>query len=311
MINYTNFWIFFNNPKYWDLEKFLNDSKEKNLPLTWTIPKFQKDYFLPNQYGVLRIGKDKRTLKELGTNKKLESGIYAIVQIVSPAREKTEEDAWDNIYNLDNQSSYLKGQYCVQLKIIHNLIDTPLLFKDILDIPEIKNDKYLIAGYQAASIPLSETCFNKLLNLCNINNKELNKNSGEEFRLTGIEKEIITKYRVGQTNFRNSLLFHQRKCKICGLSNENFLIASHIKPWSASNEFEKVDVHNGFLLCPHHDKLFDDGYISFKDNGEILISSLLDQADQLLMNVNPKLKIKLNNENLKYLKYHRKNIFKK
>lgn len=311
MIEYTNFWIFLNNPKFWDLEKFLNDSKENNLSLTWTVRDFQKDYFLPNQYGVLRIGKDKRTLKELGSNKRLESGIYAIVQITSYAKEKNEEQAWDNEYNLDKQSSYLKAEYCVELKIIHNLVDKPLLFKNISEISEIKNDKYLISGYQAASIPLSESCFNKLLNLCNLNDKDLEKNNEDEFRLTGIEKEIISKYRIGQTNFRNNLLFHQGKCKVCGLNNENFLIASHIKPWSLSNEFEKVDVHNGFLLCPHHDKLFDDGYISFKDDGEILISSSLNQADQLLMNINAKIKIKLNNENLKYLKYHRENIFKK
>ncbi|MGL5057848.1 MAG: HNH endonuclease, partial [Fusobacteriaceae bacterium] len=306
----TNFWIFLNNPKYWDLEKFLSDSKETSLPLTWTIPKFQKDYFYPNQYGVLRVGKDKRTLKELGSNKRLESGVYAIVQIISSAKEKNEEHAWDNIYNLNNESSYLRAQYCIELKIIHNLVDAPLFFKDISNIPQIENDKYLISGYQASSIPLSESCFNKLLKISNLDIVNSEKND-EYFILTGLEKEIISKYRVGQTNFRNNLLFHQSRCKICKLSNENFLIASHIKPWSVSNEFEKVDVHNGFLLCPHHDKLFDGGYISFKDNGEILISPSLNQADQLLMNVNSKFKIKLNNENLKYLKYHRENILKK
>lgn len=310
MIEYTNFWIFLNNPKFWNLEKFLNDSKEINIPLSWTVRDFQKDYFSPNQYGILRIGKDKRTLKELDSNKRLESGVYAIVQITSYAKEKTKEQVWDNEYNLDKQSSYLKAEYCVDLKIVHNLVDKPLLFKNISEISEIKNDKYLISGYQAASIPLSKDCFDKLLKLADLDIVDSKKND-DDLILTGLEKEIISKYRVGQTNFRNNLLSQQHKCKICGLRNENFLIASHIKPWSISNEIEKVDTNNGFLLCPHHDKLFDGGYISFKDNGEILISSSLSQSDKILMNINAKSKIKLNSENLKYLKYHRENIFKK
>ena len=50
------------------------------------------------------------------------------------------------------------------------------------------------------------------------------------------------------------------------------LVASHIKPWSISDANEKLDIHNGLLMCPNHDKLFDRGYISFDDTGRILIS---------------------------------------
>lgn len=52
----------------------------------------------------------------------------------------------------------------------------------------------------------------------------------------------------------------------CGVSDEHFLIDSHIKPWSQSNNQEWLDVNNGLLLCPNHDALFDKGiiYISFQ-----------------------------------------------
>lgn len=30
-----------------------------------------------------------------------------------------------------------------------------------------------------------------------------------------------------------------------------------------SDENERLDVDNGFLLCPNHDKAFDKGYITF------------------------------------------------
>ena len=75
------------------------------------------------------------------------------------------------------------------------------------------------------------------------------------------------------------------------------LVASHIKPWSISDANEKLDIHNGLLMCPNHDKLFDRGYISFDDN------------NRMYMNITPTMKIDITEENIKYIKYHRKNVF--
>ena len=88
------------------------------------------------------------------------------------------------------------------------------------------------------------------------------------------------------------------------------MLASHIKPWSACASHEKLDVNNGFLLCPNHDRLFDNGWISFDDTGAILISEQLDPVDRINMNVFDDMKIHLTEENKKYLEYHRKNIFR-
>lgn len=89
------------------------------------------------------------------------------------------------------------------------------------------------------------------------------------------------------------------------------LIASHIKPWAKSDKFEKLDSNNGFLLCPNHDKLFDEGYISFSDTGELLISEELTEKNRIFMNVSDKMKIEVNDENAAYLKYHREHVFRK
>ena len=75
------------------------------------------------------------------------------------------------------------------------------------------------------------------------------------------------------------------KCKICGLSDDNFLITSHIKPWSASSDKEKKDPYNCFLLCPNHDALFDKGYISFDSSGKIILSDLLNEQTKVLLNI--------------------------
>ena len=57
--------------------------------------------------------------------------------------------------------------------------------------------------------------------------------------------------------------------------------------------------------------MFDAGYISFSDDGYILVSEYLEQVDAIFMNVDKNAKIKLTNGNKKYLFYHREHLFKK
>ena len=104
---------------------------------------------------------------------------------------------------------------------------------------------------------------------------------------------------------------HGGKCCLCGVNNEDFLIASHIKPWSVSDENEKLNEFNGLLLCPNHDKLFDKGFISFDNNGNILISNKLDKTNRMFLNIGEQMKIDVNADNIEFIEYHRKNIFKK
>ena len=126
--------------------------------------------------------------------------------------------------------------------------------------------------------------------------------------LEGKEKDIIIKSRVNQSKFRQQLLDRYKKCCLCSVSNPNLLIASHIKPWSKSEAHQKLDVENGFLLCPNHDKLFDSNLISFDDNGKIIISDLLSQEDIKALNINETMTINLSEENKKYLAEHRKEL---
>ncbi len=57
-----------------------------------------------------------------------------------------------------------------------------------------------------------------------------------------------------------------------GVDLLDHLRASHIKPWRNSSDQEKVDGNNGLLLAPHIDHLFDQGYISFMDVGDLIVS---------------------------------------
>ncbi|MGT2615505.1 HNH endonuclease [Clostridium perfringens] len=124
------------------------------------------------------------------------------------------------------------------------------------------------------------------------------------------EYEKLIKTRVGQGNFKNKLLKRKACCKICGMNDSSLLIASHIKPWSKSNSFERLDESNGFLLCPNHDALFDKGYITFNNIGKIIISSKIDKNNYKLLGVNDEIYINIAQSNIKYLNWHRLHVFK-
>lgn len=128
--------------------------------------------------------------------------------------------------------------------------------------------------------------------------------------ITGDEREAIVKIRINQDKFRESLIKkYNGKCCLCGVDYLSMLVASHIKPWAKSDKYEKLDIENGLLLCPNHDKLFDSGLISFDSKGKIMISSKLDKNNQIFLNVNNDYEIKMTDENASYIKYHRDNIF--
>lgn len=55
------------------------------------------------------------------------------------------------------------------------------------------------------------------------------------------EKAALIKIRVNQNIFRERLLKKYHTCCLCKIENRELLIASHIKPWSASDSEEKLD----------------------------------------------------------------------
>jgi len=127
--------------------------------------------------------------------------------------------------------------------------------------------------------------------------------------LTNLEKESIILSRIGQGKFREELIDLWNSCVISKFDDSRFLIASHIKPWKKSTNQEKIDKYNGLLLLPTYDKLFDLGFISFDDEGKIVISKFLHNFGKL--GIDEEIVIDIKNDNKKYLKYHREEIFKK
>ncbi len=90
----------------------------------------------------------------------------------------------------------------------------------------------------------------------------------------GYDIEVTTTARIGQSLFRRNVLTqYNYECCITGISIEEMLIASHIKPWAKSNENEKIDSRNGLCMNPLHDKAFDTGLITIDPEDYTLIYS--------------------------------------
>jgi putative restriction endonuclease len=125
---------------------------------------------------------------------------------------------------------------------------------------------------------------------------------------TTTKTEIET--RLGQGKYRQDLIQIWRKCAVTEFSRVDLLVASHIKPWKKSTDVERVDPYNGLLLSPTLDKLFDRGYISFTDAGDIIISPLLAEQDLDQLSITNSMKLyKVERGCLPYLKFHRDVVF--
>lgn len=138
--------------------------------------------------------------------------------------------------------------------------------------------------------------------------KELGINNEEDLKeykkLDSKDKERVIKARIGQGYFRDQLInYWNGKCCVTKCSETNILIASHIKPWKDCNNEEAIDVHNGLLLTPNLDKLFDQGLISFSNDRSILISKQITDDNLKLLCINKEMRIShLDKKHVKYLK---------
>jgi hypothetical protein len=130
--------------------------------------------------------------------------------------------------------------------------------------------------------------------------------------LSPTEKESLIRARRGQGRYRQDLESVEIGCRITGIIDRRHLRASHIKPWCVSNDHEKLDPNNGLLLSPHIDHLFGRGYISFTDEGELLVSKALNTVVLSAWGLVAPMKKKAFSEKQRvYLAYHRNRVFEK
>ncbi len=150
----------------------------------------------------------------------------------------------------------------------------------------------------------------------------------EHWKFTRQQTEhlVIQKARLGQHRFaRAGLKSFVHTCAFCGLApgdellRNRLLVASHIKPWRASTEQERLDVRNGVAACPVHDAAFDQGLLTVNGGLKIHRAGALTRSmsDAPMARhyfgeavVLERLRDARQEPAAKYLAYHKAHIFK-
>ena len=122
--------------------------------------------------------------------------------------------------------------------------------------------------------------------------------------------------RTVQGEFRNSLFkVIPHKCPVCGFKYENFLIASHIKPYAKCDDtYDAMNPNNGLLMCPICDKLFESANYMTIDysNGNVIYDSNIEKETDFQYLRNKQLPLNyIDCERKHYLKWHNNEFFKK
>ena len=130
--------------------------------------------------------------------------------------------------------------------------------------------------------------------------------------LTETQKEALVLARRGQGIFKRSVRRLEFQCRVTKVDRLEHLRASHCKPWRDSNNQERLDGENGLLLTPTIDHLFDRGFISFEDGGQLLISPVAHAKSMQKMGLQTEGTVnvgKFASGQKAFLSFHREHVF--
>lgn len=227
-MEYTGYWLFICNPKQWAIDDFLDQKTEIS---TWKITNWQKDYIKIGDKAIIRVGIDKRNKKELNGKNRLESGIYALVEIIGKPEYKT--DIKDDFWIEEGKSSEFAWR--AKIRYLESFISSPIEIKDLKGISDFDENSPLIKGRQASSWPISKNEFKSLLTLSGKAKAEIEEIERAELysideieriikkyqNLTPRKKEIIsTKIERGEISQAIKKIYNY-ECLICKELNQN------------------------------------------------------------------------------------------
>src|SRR5262249_29602941 len=115
--------------------------------------------------------------------------------------------------------------------------------------------------------------------------EHLRKDIEQDPELSPTDREALILARRGQGLFRQRVQEVESRCRVTRVDRAEHLRASHCKPWRDSSHEERLDGQNGLLLTPSIDHLFDRGFISFRDDGRLLVSPVAHAPSLLKMGV--------------------------
>jgi hypothetical protein len=122
-------------------------------------------------------------------------------------------------------------------------------------------------------------------------------------------RQALVNARVGQGLYREQMLdVWRQRCAVTGCALRNALVASHAQAWKDSDDTARLDPYNGLLLTASIDKLFDQGLISFANDGGLLRKLGLSDTDLAHLGLRSGARLRaecLHTRHLRYLAAHR------
>lgn len=208
--------------------------------------------------------------------------------------------AFDQFFELSGMRKLGRGKYLTGSeynRVLKNIQDILIDMSELRprDMIDIQTFYYVITSYSDEDV---------------VDDIEIIKIRSDK-NIPETEKQALIQSRLGQGRYRKALLRLWKSCAVTKCSNEKLLIASHIKPWSNCDNKDRLNPNNGLILSPNIDHLFDKGFITFGDDGQIIISEIISESDQRIFGIDNQSRIfrDLNVDQKKYLSFHRKSVF--
>ncbi len=277
----SGYWIFICNPKKWAIDKFLQRSIAFD---TWGVRKADAAKFAPGQLAIVRVGVDRRPLKKLDGAKPLVPGVYAICEVTSVAEPGTgaADDFWG-----EGQAREA-GWPTVKIRYLRTFANNPLTLDRLRSIsPNMST--YLLDGFQASSMPLSEEDFLTVLDALNLDLDDLpmEGDTGNAASIAALSKKYAnaaptTIERLSRQIERGPVGAEVKKanghrCQICeklGRPGIGFkkpdgtpYVEAHHVVHVATQADGVLAPSNVITVCPNHHRELHYGPVSVKDLG--------------------------------------------
>lgn len=211
------------------------------------------------------------------------------------------------------------------VRAVYQLLPTPLNIPELQTVLEPLMPKVLSPltqywrGNQGYMYEISPILGRTLLNLAGLAFPDIlpyHNQYGDAFTegvalTAGAGAAEMRESRLGQGLFRNEVLeLWNQECSVTKASYPPLLYASHIKPWSDSNNCERIDPYNGLLLTPGLHAPFFRGLITFEASGYIAISDRIPSSNLRALGIHPDMRLREQPEKTaKYLEHHREFVF--
>ena len=278
----SGYWTFFCNPATWEIDRFLLSNQDVD---TYQVSLWYKDHIKPGQLGVIRVGVDNRTKRQLQGRTKLSSGIYAIVQILEVP--KSSADVSPFYVNNEDQS---KEKLRVKIHYVKNLLKAPLLLKDLKYNAAVVSDNYLIKGFQSSTMPLRKEAFDEIIYLLNDSDDIFNNIEIESIDEIEDISKLLLKYEYASPQVKEVISrriergtissaikkIYEYKCKVCEAlqqnplsfkktNGEHYIETHHIIHVSKLTE-GSLGISNLITVCANHHRQFHFGNIEILEN---------------------------------------------